>query len=82
MLSCMRNIVQFYSYADIYKFLTQSSMLLTYYLLVWSSGLNVTFHVEEGGSEYPRHMPGADHKQPNHKVDQFSRFPNFPLNPR
>ena len=21
-------------------------------------------------------------RQPNHKVDQFSRFPNFPLNPR
>ncbi|KAG5079921.1 hypothetical protein JHK86_003986 [Glycine max] len=27
---------------------------------------------EEGGSEYPRHMPGADHKQPNHKGGETS----------
>ncbi|KAG5079915.1 hypothetical protein JHK86_003980 [Glycine max] len=27
---------------------------------------------EEGGSEYPRHVPGADHKQPNHKGGETS----------
>ncbi|KAL5123542.1 Phosphoenolpyruvate carboxylase 4 [Glycine soja] len=29
---------------------------------------------EEGGSEYPRHVPGADHKQPNHKIIRVHIF--------
>lgn len=45
-------------------------ILLIWYLLERSSSVSVFFHVEKGGSEHPRLIPGADHKQFNPKVDQ------------